>query len=485
MSSARSWRGLALAGALALVVGCTPEAVVIDEPDGGADAGAVDAGPPPPADAGLLTCVPCLTANDCSAGAACVQYAGSDFCARRCTTAADCGPSETCAITVAQDGAQVSGCIPANGDCGNGGCGTCPAGSTCDPVAGQCTAPEDAGAGMADAGACGVYDGPELASCCHSCTAGAANCQANGCYGGWWCDRDQCRCHAPPTGCASTPDAGAVDAGVPDAGVISGTVGPDGGVVTRLFFAVVGDTRPAIINDTAHYPTAIVTKIYQDLAAMNPRPQFVVATGDYMFASTSSAEAAAQMQLYAQARSAFPGPVFAAMGNHECDGYTTGNCATKTTANLQAYLATAVTPLGKADPWYTVRFSGANGQWTAKLVVVACNAWSAAQKSWLTAELAKPTTYTFIARHEPTGSTGPCNADMDAMLQSATYNLLLVGHTHTYRRSGKELIEGVGGAPISGSANYGFATVEQTASGFKVTQYDSQSAQPVDTFTVP
>lgn len=481
MSKARlAWR-LALAGVVALTAGCTPEAVVIDEPD----AGAFDAGPP--RDAGLLTCVPCLTASDCAAGAACVQYAGSDFCARGCASTADCGPSESCAITVAQDGTQVSGCIPADGDCGNGGCGTCPAGATCDALAGQCTAPEDAGAGLADAGACGVYDGPGLASCCHSCTAGAANCQANGCYGGWWCDRSQCRCHAPPATCGAPVDAGTgpMDAGTGDGGVITGTVGVDGGVVSRLFFAVVGDTRPAIINDTAHYPTAIVTKIYQDLEAMRPRPQFVVATGDYLFASTSSAEAAAQMQLYAQARSGFSGPVFAAMGNHECDGYTTGNCATKTTANLQAYLATAVAPLGQANPWYTVRFSGANGQWTAKLVVVACNAWSAAQKSWLTAELAKPTTYTVIARHEPTGSTGPCNAEMDAMLQSATYDLLLVGHTHAWRHSGKQLIEGVGGAPISGSANYGYATVEQTASGFTVTQYDYQTAQPVASFTVP
>jgi hypothetical protein len=283
-----------------------------------------------------------------------------------------------------------------------------------------------------------------------------------------------------------SPDAGApLDAGAtPDAGPPE-WVSVDGGEVSRLFFAVVGDTRPALIDDTANYPTAIINKIYADIEAMTPRPQFVVATGDYMFAKTTGTTAASQMALYAQARSGFSGPVFAAMGNHECTGYTNSNCVTQTTANLTAFMNTLVTPMGRTTPYYSVPFRDVNGQWTAKLVVTACNAWDSTQQSWLAAELAKPTTYTFVARHEPTGSTGPCNTTMDSMLQTATYNLLLVGHTHTYYHSGKMLVEGVGGAPISGSANYGYATVEQQATGgFRVRQYDYQTGQQVSTYTV-
>src|SRR5262249_57733694 len=53
-----------------------------------------------------------------------------------------------------------------------------------------------------------------------------------------------------------------------------------------LSFAVVGDTRPATVDDTAGYPTAIITKIFLDLEAANPRPGLTVATGDYQFSSS-------------------------------------------------------------------------------------------------------------------------------------------------------------------------------------------------------
>ena len=267
---------------------------------------------------------------------------------------------------------------------------------------------------------------------------------------------------------------------------MTGSVGPTGGSVSHLYFAVVGDTRPANIDGTSNYPTAIIEKIYADIAAMNPKPEFVVATGDYMFASASGTQAQPQITLYANAAHQFNGPVFAAMGNHECTGATTSNCASSSTNNMDAYMAALVTPLGMSKPYYTVPISDTNGAWTAKIVVAACNAWDSTQEAWLKAELAQTTTYTFVVRHEPLGTSGaPCVSQMDALLKQSTYNLFIVGHSHTYSHSGKQAIIGNGGAPITGSENYGFATIDQQASGFVVTQYDYMTAQPVSAFTSP
>ncbi|MFO0572054.1 MAG: hypothetical protein U0263_40905 [Polyangiaceae bacterium] len=58
-------------------------------------------------------------------------------------------------------------------------------------------------------------------------------------------------------------------------------------------------------------------------------------------------------------------------------------------------------PTGQTVPYYTKNVNAADGAWTAKFVFVAPNAWTDAQGTWLEAELAKPTTYTFIVRHEP------------------------------------------------------------------------------------
>ena len=267
-----------------------------------------------------------------------------------------------------------------------------------------------------------------------------------------------------------------------------GGVGPDGGTVDHLFFAVVGDTRPGTENDTANYPTAVIDQIYSDLEAMSPRPQFVVGTGDYMFASPTGSEGAQQIQLYASAAKKFTGPVFAAMGNHECTGYTTSNCASTTTNNYTAFMNTLVTPLGKTKPYYTVHFQATDGSWTAKLVVIACNAWNSTEQSWLTQQLSTSTTYTILARHEPaSATTAPCVNTVESLMTQYPYDLSLVGHTHTFKHpSTKEVVVGTGGAPLSSSTvPYGWATVEQTSSGFKVTQYDQSTGLPVTSFTVP
>lgn len=394
------------------------------------------------ADAGPFTCGPCLETSECGPGAACVQYAGNDHCGHLCYTQAHCGPDELCLPTVAEDGTQLSACVPRTGTCGATGCGTCDPSTTCDLISGECLSPDSDGgepdedAGYVDAG--GV-------------------------------------------------DAGARDGGIRDAGPVG--IGPDGGQVSRFIFAVIGDTRPPANNDTAHYPTARVNKIYDGIQALNPRPQFVVATGDYMFASASGTEGKPQMDLYMAATRRFSGPVFGTLGNHECSGGVAANCAPAALSNnnFKAFINALVKPLGKTLPYYEVPFHDTNGKWTAKLLNVACNAWNAAQKSWLQAALARRTDYTFIARHEPMGTTAPCGAEMDAMLKAVgtRYTMLLVGHIHHYGHSGKQLLEGCGGAPLSGTANFGYAVVDQRLDGrVRVRQFDSTTSQVVSTYTL-
>ncbi len=104
--------------------------------------------------------------------------------------------------------------------------------------------------------------------------------------------------------------------------------GSDGGTTSALTFAIVGDTRPATIDDTSNYPSTIITKIYEDIEAASPRPAFVIGTGDYQYASTTGSEQQPQLAKYMTARAAFSGPFYPAMGNHECTGYTDSNCGT-------------------------------------------------------------------------------------------------------------------------------------------------------------
>jgi hypothetical protein len=174
----------------------------------------------------------------------------------------------------------------------------------------------------------------------------------------------------------------------------------------------------------------------------------------------------------------YSGTVFAAMGNHECDGYTADNCSAPTN-NFSAFMDALVKPLGQALPYYAVPIQGSDGSWTAKLLIVACNAWSGDQKTWLEGQLGMQTTYTIVVRHEPaSATTGPCVADAESLLAAYPYDLSLVGHTHHYAVGGKEIVVGNGGAPLSGGT-YGYAVVEQTGAGFTVSDYDYATAQPV------
>ena len=114
-----------------------------------------------------------------------------------------------------------------------------------------------------------------------------------------------------------------------------------------------GDTRPPNEDDLSGYPTAIITKIFQDVEAQSPKVPFVVSSGDYQFSSTgSSSTAVQQLQLYTQARSAYSGLQFTAMGNHECTGADASNCpsGSSPTANYTAWMSALMRPCRRRCP---------------------------------------------------------------------------------------------------------------------------------------
>ena len=270
--------------------------------------------------------------------------------------------------------------------------------------------------------------------------------------------------------------------------------GPGGGLLDELRFAVVGDTRPANLDDTANYPTAIVQQIWSDVEAESPRPSFAVTTGDYMFASTTGAEVDPQLDLYLGARAMYSGFVYPAMGNHECDGYTKSNCGPGgidgQPPNYNQFMARMIAPIGEGRPYYIERFAATDGSWSAKFVFIAANAWNSAQASWLELILgSEPTTYTFVIRHEPPQSnTAPgVTPSQKIMVNHPAMTLLITGHTHTYQHypGYREIVVGNGGAPLTSAANYGYVIVARQPDGtLHVTSKDYQTLAPVDDFVV-
>jgi hypothetical protein len=243
--------------------------------------------------------------------------------------------------------------------------------------------------------------------------------------------------------------------------------------LSDLVFACVGDSRPAIEDDTAGYPTNVVGTLFQRIEELRPRAAFVVSTGDYQFASTGpTSTAAAQIDLFMQARALYRGPLFPALGNHECTGATASNCGPGAedgvTANYAAFVDRMLRPLGRTDPSYVVRLAARDGSWSAKLVFVAANAWSESQGAWLDAVLGEATTYTILVRHEPARATdAPGVGPSEAILARHPYTLALVGHSHTYShdRASREVVIGNGGAPPTSSKDFGFGLFRRRSDG--------------------
>ena len=49
---------------------------------------------------------------------------------------------------------------------------------------------------------CGPLTGPEVTADCVACARGSSGCQANGCFGGYWCHSTTHDCQKPPASCA-------------------------------------------------------------------------------------------------------------------------------------------------------------------------------------------------------------------------------------------------------------------------------------------
>ncbi len=276
-----------------------------------------------------------------------------------------------------------------------------------------------------------------------------------------------------------------------DNGPVTGTVGANGGTLSRLLFAVVGDTRPQNEDDPNGYPTAIITKIFQGIQGQNPRPPFALGTGDYQFSSTgSNATATQQVGIYMQTRQSYSGAFFPAMGNHECGvsgGFTTSdnnNCGPGnqggSTPNYKAFMSQMLGPISKTNPYYSFNVNAADNSWTAKFVITAANAWDTAQQTWLKTTMAQATTYTFVVRHEASDATPPLPpgvAGVDAVIASYPYTMLIVGHAHTYYwyyKTPNVVTFGNGGAPLS-SKDYGYGLFSQRCDGAIVGRRDQLS----------
>ena len=248
-------------------------------------------------------------------------------------------------------------------------------------------------------------------------------------------------------------------------------------------FAVFGDCRPPNLEGTNNYPSAIIGGIFKLAQSMSA--QFVVGTGDYMFSNTSSG-VAAQVQLFQQARANYSGPVYLDMGNHECNGYTASNCPNgNETPNVQAFMS-QLAPSGVTKPYFRIDVQAMHGK--AKFLFVAANAWDSNQQSWLQTQLADPTTYTFVIRHEPASNTqAPGVQPSESLVSQAPYTLELNGHTHEYKRvDTTHVISGNAGAPLNSGANsFGLLMLEELDNGnITVTEYDESSGQALDTWTV-
>ena len=448
--------------------------------------GLTDGGKVPLGEGGVpAQCTPCITSATCGAGV-CAQFQGDIFCAPSCQATegvtGTCPSGTTCSIETSFSGAQVSVCVPDNSACGTAVGPGSP--GSCVPSSGSST--------------CDGYAAPSTTAACHSCSSSSSTtCQPNGCYGGWYCDTSTNRCQSQPATCAGSgsgatvcPDAGSTTGSGTGGGStptsVSGSVTASGGSVSSLLFAITGDTRPANVDDTSSYPTTIIDTIFSDITARSPQPSFVVSTGDYQFStappkSGQTSTSAPQIALYMSARAKFPGPWVPAMGNHECNGYTASNCGSGNsdgvTENYSNFLSTMLGPLSQTLPYYVIKINATDGSWTSKFVFIAANAWDSTQSSWLSSTLAETTTYTFVMRHEANeANTAPGTTPSEDIVTKYPVTLEICGHTHTYSHSGNRIVMGNGGAPITGSGNYGYGIVAQRSDGaIVVDEFDYQS----------
>ena len=275
-----------------------------------------------------------------------------------------------------------------------------------------------------------------------------------------------------PCGVASDGSTGALP-GTPDPGPVPvGSVGANGGSVERLWFATTGDTRPAKCNQTGAYPRAAIAQVASAMKAL--RVQFAVDLGDHMYVCSDQggltpaqldAVAQAQMAAYMTGIASGPSTWWMTLGNHECQAaFASGSACVvggPHDANFAAYMAA----LRRPQPWYANDVRTSLG--LARFVVVADDAWTAAQAAWLSSTLADADArakYTIVVRHHPVQGSRSGRAEIVNMLRQHKYSLVLTAHEHDYQHDpdgwqGRSAVVGLGGA----GGKWGFGTVLQNA----------------------
>jgi len=279
----------------------------------------------------------------------------------------------------------------------------------------------------------------------------------------------------------ATGNSGSGGASGSTGGGASGTTGTinantplDGLTLDALHFAVLGDCRPATDQNNAAqaaaaYPTAIIKKIFGQIAARDP--QFALFSGDvvYTYNPPDSSSAAAQIDQFLQGRNLLDRPFVPALGNHEdTDGINLPVWKQKFNQPLVYYGFTIHTPHGD------VRFTVADDTY-----------WNDQQLDWIDSELSSSARYHILLKHQPSDSRDNDETRFKSIISQHRPTLILTGHSHTYDRPHtNELVLGTAGAPLVQGAQYGYAMVDQLASGdFQVTVYSSSSNAVIHQWT--
>ncbi len=330
--------------------------------------------------------------------------------------------------------------------------------------------------------------------------------------GNFFCNFQTGKCDPfdPCNGNSGTWSCNGTGSGGQTGGSTGGTVAID---PSGISFVVVGDTRPD--SPGSPYPTQTIQAIFNDFSALSPKPMAVVATGD--FQEEGDTNSYAEIQDYESAVALFSSPTYPSMGNHECVSTSITTCCgvsgpnsyNNTTAfsNFMQMLTDLNVPGTNGEPYYYETLTAPNGD-TAKFVVTAANAWDSTQASWFDGTLAVPSTFTFVARHEPDDAIGcsdstpgdnttsdcPYIADVQTSINAhpGSVTLKLEGHTHELRfdDANDAIVSGGGGVAIEQTCssnstnttycNHGYVWCqERTDKTLLCTVYDAASNSPV------
>ena len=284
---------------------------------------------------------------------------------------------------------------------------------------------------------------------------------------------------APDAATDATRDAG-VDV------VPTSPITARGGTVDLMHFGVFGDVRPPNENETASYPTAIVSQVFDGMTALNA--QFAVGTGDYMFANVASAVNAQLDALTGAQHTHFANHIFFAMGNHECTGGDASNCPSgNETSNVMAFRSRLISD--QSALWYDFTIHTSLGD--AHFIVTSENAWGTPQSTWFNTAMAARAMYTIVVAHEPptafTQGPGGLPTETAIAMRTGGVSLRLYGHTHEYRRINPNgVVAGNAGATLSPTGVYGFVMVDQRRDGnLVVTAYGlGRPPAPVESWVV-